>query len=160
MNKRILFIMLATVSISGFAQIKDKVLSQSFELRYVTADSRANGETDYKGATEWMTTDQRVAYLTHWQQYASKFFGDQTLAEQVVTDDEVATAMKQLKPQPLPLVRQKMVLDEWKWAPSTTHYKQLSNNYHFDKQTWRFRLEMDIDGKGTIRLMDDKTLVC
>ena len=38
-----------------------------------------------------MTTGQRVGYLTHWQQYASKFFGDQTLAEQVVTDDEVAT---------------------------------------------------------------------
>ncbi|MBR1410386.1 MAG: hypothetical protein IJ580_04730 [Prevotella sp.] len=134
--------------------------SRSFELRYVTNDAKANGETDYKGATAWMTTDQRVEYLKHWQQYASKFFGDQTLAEQVVTDDEVATAMKQLKPQPLPLVRHKMVLDEWKWAPSTTHYKSLSNNYHFDRQTWRFRLEMDIDGKGTIRLMDDKTVVC
>ena len=134
--------------------------SRSFELRYVTNDAKANGETDYKGATEWMTTDQRVAYLTHWQRYASRFFGDQTLAEQVVTDDEVATAMKQLKPQPLPLVRQKVELDEWCWCPSTTHYKPLADNYHFDRQTWRFRLEMDIDGKGSVRLMDGKTVVC
>ena len=134
--------------------------SMSFELRYVTSDAKANGETDFKGATEWMTTDQRVQYLTHWQRYATKFFDDQTLAEQVVTDEEVATAMRQLKPQPLPQVRQKIVLDEWKWAPSTIHYKTLSDSYRFDKQTWRFRLEMDLDGKGTVRLMDGSVVVC
>lgn len=134
--------------------------STSFELRYVTSDVKANGETDFKGATEWMTTDQRVQYLTHWQRYASEFFGDQSLAEQVVTDEEVATAMKQLKPQPLPQVRQKMVLDEWKWAPSTTHCGALADSYRFDKQTWRFRLEMDIEGKGTVRLMDGSAVVC
>lgn len=160
MNKQILFIMLATVSISGFAQKKDKVISQAFELRYVTSDSKANGETDYKGATEWFTTEQRVTYLNHWAHHAESFFDDRTLAEQVVSDDEVSHVLKRLKPQPLPKVREKIVLDNWRWCPSKTHCKPLSDSYRFEKQTWRFRLEMDIDGKGTVRLVDGNTIVC
>ena len=142
------------------AQKKNNVLSQSFELRYVTSDAKANGETDYKGATEWFSTDQRIEYLTHWQQYASKYFDDPTLAEQVVSSDEVSQVMKRLKPQPLPSVRQKLVLDEWKWAPSFSHHKPLAEEYRFDRQTWRFRLELDIDGKGAVKLMDGQTVVC
>ena len=142
------------------AQKKNNVLSQSFELRYVTSDAKANGETDYKGATEWFSTDQRIEYLTHWQQYASKYFDDPTLAEQVVSSDEVSQVMKRLKPQPLPSVRQKLVLDEWKWAPSFSHHKPLAEEYRFDRQTWRFRLELDIDGKGAVKLMDGQTVGC
>ncbi|MBQ9668204.1 MAG: hypothetical protein IJV45_05635 [Prevotella sp.] len=162
MNKQvILTAALALLAMSAVAEKKrSNVLSQSFELRYVTSDARANGETDFKGATEWMTTDRRVEYLSHWQQYASQFFADQTLAEQVVSADEVADAMKQLKPQPLPSVRQKIVLDEWRWAPSTTHHTPLASEYHFEKQTYNLRLECDIDGTGTLRLTDGQTVVC
>ena len=103
---------------------KNNVLSQSFELRYVTNDAKANGETDYKGSTEWFSTDQRIEYLTQWQQYASKYFNDQTLAEQVVSQTEIDDAMKRLKPQPLPQIRQKIKLDEWKWAPLYTVLKR------------------------------------
>lgn len=142
------------------AQKKSDILSQSFELRYVTSDPNANGETDYKGATEWLTTDQRIEYLTHWQQYASKHFGDANLDQQVVSNDEVTEAMKRLKPQPLPEVRQKLVLDEWKWASSECHYTPLASSYHFDRQLWRFRLEMQVKGHGTIRMTDGQTVVC
>ena len=115
MNKLIILtVALTTLAMDAGAQKKNNVLSQSFELRYVTSDPKANGETDYKGATEWMTTDQRIEYLNHWQQYASKYFGDEGLNQQVVSNEEVAEAMKRLKPQPLPEVRQKMVLDEWR----------------------------------------------
>ena len=48
-----------------------------------------------------MNTEQRVEYLTHWAEYAARFFNDQTLAEQVVREEEVVEAMKRLKPQPL-----------------------------------------------------------
>ena len=118
--KVFLFCMALTALTLGIRAEKKQTVSQSFELRYVTSDARANGETDYKGATEWMTTDQRIDYLHHWQQYASKFFNDQSLAQQVVTNDEVSDAMKRLKPQPLPSVRQKVVLDGWRWATEHT----------------------------------------
>lgn len=160
MKKIILCTALAAVVINAEAQKKNDVLSQSFELRYVTSDAKANGETDYKGATEWMTTDQRIEYLTHWQQYASRFFNDPSLSEQVVTSDEVAEAMKRLKPQPLPSVRQKMVLDEWKWAPSASHHQPLASQYRFEKQTYNMRLECIINGSGALKLMDDETVVC
>ena len=160
MNRFILTTALAALTLSAGAQKKAGVLSQSFELRYVTSDPKANGETDYKGATEWMTTDQRIDYLHHWQQYASKFFNDQSLAQQVVTNEEVGDAMKRLKPQPLPCVRQKLVLDEWRWAPSTSRYKPLASQYHFDKQTYNLRLECSISGSGSLKLMDGETMAC
>ena len=161
MNKLIILTAaLTALTVGAGAQKKNNVMSQSFELRYVTSDSKANGETDYKGATEWMTTDQRVEYLTHWQQYASKYFGDTGLDQQVVSDDEVSDALKRLKPQPLPEVRQKLVLDEWKWAPSTSHHEQLASKYRFEKQTYNLRLECDVNGSGSLQLIDNETIVC
>ena len=160
MNKLILLSAFVALTMSAEAEKKEMVLSQSFELRYVTGDARANGETDYKGATEWMTTEQRIEYLSHWQQYASKYFDDQALAQQVVTNDEVADAMKRLKPQPLPSVRQKVVLDEWRWAPSTSHHQPPASQYRFDKQTYNLRLECSLSGSGSLKLMDGETVVC
>ena len=161
MKRFILYTALAALPISAIAQKKNNVLSQSFELRYVTSDVRANGETDFKGATEWMTTDQRVEYLHHWQQYASKRFGDETLAQQVVTDDEVTQAMRRLKPQPLPEVRKELRLDEWRWAPLESHFLPLQNHYTFEPQTYCFRLECDIlGGSGYLQFLDGETAVC
>lgn len=161
MKRFILYTALAALPISTIAHKKSNVLSQSFELRYVTADTRANGETDFKGATEWMTTDQRVEYLHHWQQYASKRFGDETLAQQVVTDDEVTQAIRRLKPQPLPEVRQELRLDEWRWAPLESHFLPLQNRYTFEPQTYCFRLECDIlGGNGSLQFLDGETAVC
>ncbi|MBQ9364076.1 MAG: hypothetical protein IJT97_11780, partial [Bacteroidaceae bacterium] len=159
MNRILLLIALTLLTTSTGAQKKNNILSQSFELRYVTNDPKANGETDYKGATAWMTTDQRVEYLHHWQQYAGKYFGDMGLDQQVVSDEEVAEAMKCLKPQPLPKVRQQLRLEEWRWAPSTSHHKPLAPSYRFDRQTWRFRIEMEIKGMGSVRLMDLQNVV-
>ena len=160
MNKLIFTTALATLALTAGAQKKNIVLSQSFELRYVTNDAKANGETDYKGATEWMTTNQRIEYLTHWQQYASKYFGDEGLNQQVVSNEEVAAAMKRLKPQPLPSVRQLFKLDEWKWTPSASHNQPLASEYRFDKQTYNLRLECDVNGTGTLQLMNGQIVVC
>ncbi|MBQ8462522.1 MAG: hypothetical protein IJ544_00190 [Prevotella sp.] len=151
---------MTTTAVMTASERADRVLSRSFELRYVTSDPKANGETDYKGATEWMTTDQRIDYLHHWQQYASKFFNDQSLAQQVVTNDEVSQAMKRLKPQPLPEVRTKMVLDEWRWAPSATHHRPIASLYRFEKQTYNLRLECSISGSGSLKLLDSENVAC
>ena len=160
MNIRFLLVGMAVMAVNGMAQ-KRHALSQSFELRYVTTDTKANGETDYKGATEWMNTDQRVEYLTRWAEYATNFFNDQTLAEQAVSKEEVAEAMKRLKPQPLPQVRQKIVLDEWRWAGEHHQTKALAAcPNRFEPQTWRFRLEMNLTGEGKVQLTDGKTVVC
>ncbi len=124
MKIRFLLVGMAVMAINGMAQ-KRQSLSHSFELRYVTTDTKANGETDYKGATEWMNTDQRVEYLTHWAEYATRFFNDQTLAEQVVREEEVVEAMKRLKPQPLPQVRQKIKNDIGYKTPARQTKKNL-----------------------------------
>ncbi|MBQ7451640.1 MAG: hypothetical protein IJV60_03700 [Prevotella sp.] len=160
MRKYILNTILVFVCLSGQAEKKGGTLSQSFELRYVTNDIKANGETDYKGATEWLTTDQRVEYLSHWQQYASKYFEDKNLAQQVVTAEEVAETMKKLKPQPLPKVRQELRLEEWKWASSSSNTIPLSSQYSFDEQTYCLRLECNIDGKGSIAMLNGAVTVC
>lgn len=70
----LLIFLQALFATAGVAKNKKKVLSHSFELRYVTSDEKANGETDYKGATEFFTTDKRVEYLSHWSNYATTYF--------------------------------------------------------------------------------------
>lgn len=114
---RLATIALAAMLLSPTAALaQKKVLSKSFELRYVTADSSANGETDFKGPTAYFNTNQRVEYLKHYSDFARKFFNDESLAHQVVGKQELDSAMKRLKPQPLPQVRQEIrLLDGWKW---------------------------------------------
>lgn len=160
--RRIMAMMMALMAVSAISAQKRQTLSQSFELRYVTSNPNANGETDYKGATEFLTTDQRIAYLTHWQQYARKTFDDEGLDEQVVSKEEVEAAMARLKPQPLPQVRQQIRLDEWKWAPLSAGHpsRVLPESFRFDRQTWRFRVQLDVSGQGTVRLLDGTTTVC
>jgi hypothetical protein len=90
-------------------------ISRAFELRYVTDDTRADGETDFKGETEIFNTDQRLEYLKNWARYGRLFFNDPELNLKVVHDEEVASILDGIKPQPLPLVRDKIRLDDWKY---------------------------------------------
>lgn len=163
MNKaKIIFILFLFCTPSLRAQ-KSTSLSRTFELRYITSDEKGNGETDFKGATEYFSTAQRVHYLTHWANYATDFFGDPKLDRQAVSDDEVSQAMNRLKPQPLPEVRQQIRLEQWKWTAMKgpkSQSSEIQNSYNFSKQEWRFRLEMDLRGKGMVKLMNGDTLVC
>ena len=90
-------------------------ISRAFELRYVTADPRADGETDFKGESEIFNTDERVEYLKNWARYGRFFFNDPELNKKIVHDEEVASILDDIKPQPLPQVRDKIRLDEWKY---------------------------------------------
>lgn len=93
-------------------------LSRAFEIRYFTDDPRANGETDFKGNTSIFDTDQRIEYLQAYADFASRYFGDPHLDQLVVSDLEIQDAIKRLKPQPLPEVRQRIPLTGWKFLGS------------------------------------------
>ena len=90
-------------------------LSRAFELRYVSDNPAADGETDFKGETEVFDTDQRVEYLKHWAEYGSRFFNDPHLDTKIVSDEEVRKITRAIKPQPLPEVRSQILLDNWKY---------------------------------------------
>lgn len=97
-----------------------EVLSRSFEMRYFTDDTRANGETDFKGETAIFDTEKRIEFLREYDEFASDWFEDPDLDQLVVTDQELKAALERLKPQPLPQVRQRIPLTEWKFLGSTS----------------------------------------
>lgn len=89
--------------------------AHSFELRYVTQDAAANGETDFKGETEYLNTEQRVDYLKQYARVASRFFEDTAYNTKVVTPAEVEAALAKIKPQPQPSVRRRIPLEQWQY---------------------------------------------
>jgi len=54
------------IAVSGGAETIAPVLSRSFELRYVTENRKACGESDFNGPTSIFSTEQRVEYLKHY----------------------------------------------------------------------------------------------
>jgi hypothetical protein len=89
--------------------------SKSFELRYISKDAKANGETDFKGPTSVFDTDQRIEFLKHYADFAADFFEDPNFDYQVAGDAEASQAARQIKPQPEPEHRDRIQLDDWKW---------------------------------------------
>ena len=78
--KRILLSAMLLLTCAALQAQKRQPVSQSFELRYVTSDPAADGETDFKGATQWFDTPRRVDSLQKYAAYASRWFYDRTLA--------------------------------------------------------------------------------
>lgn len=92
------------------------IISKNLELRYVSHDSKANGETDFKGETSTLTTEQRVEFLNTYAEKLPKMFGDFSLDKQIVTLDEAKEYLKsKIKPQPQPSIRNRIQLKSWKW---------------------------------------------
>lgn len=112
--------------------------ARSFELRYFSGNTAANGETDFKGPTEVFTTEQRVEFLGHYAEAARKFFDDPELKTKVVDEDEVERFLENLKPQPLPQTRRRLSLDKWK-------YLGYKNGQEIENQTALARWEA-LDG--------------
>ena len=97
---------------------KSQHLSSGYEVRYFSKDVDANGETDFKGETSVFSTDERINFLNYYANEVSAYFGDKGLNTEVAPDNEVKALMASIKPQPLPEVRQRINLDEWKWLSS------------------------------------------
>ncbi|HZH71148.1 MAG TPA: hypothetical protein VFD91_01545 [Mariniphaga sp.] len=97
-------------AVKGFPQS----LSQTFEIRYFTQDRKANGETDFKGETEWFDTEGRVSFLKAYADFASDYFNNKALDQQIVEDEEVSELINSIKPQPLTNIRKTIVLNDWR----------------------------------------------
>lgn len=98
--------------------VKSQHISSSYEVRYFSKDEKANGETDFKGETSVFSTDERIEFLKYYVNEVSAYHNDEDLNTEVAPDVEVKSLMASIKPQPLPEVRQRINLDEWKWLSS------------------------------------------
>ncbi len=91
------------------------LISRSFELRGFSCDSKANGETDFTGPTEFFDTGGRLAYLKAYAKEAREFFGGSAWDQFAVSEEQVSKSLAGLKPQPQPTVRQHLDDTQWKW---------------------------------------------
>lgn len=92
------------------------IISKNFELRYISHNPAANGETDFKGETSTLSTEQRVDFLNEYARKMEGMYDDFSLDEPIVTLDEAKARLEKVKPQPLPQLRKRLVLDDWKWV--------------------------------------------
>ncbi len=90
-------------------------LGRTFELRYFTDDPDADGDTDFQEGNGVLDTAQRVEFLRHYADQASRFFEDPNLDRKVLQAGDVEKAMDRLKPQPLPEIRKRIRLNDG-WA--------------------------------------------
>ena len=144
----------------------------TFEMRYLTKDSKANGVTDFHGETEWFDTEQRVAMLGRYTDYASRFWGDPGLDRPLFNDADVLARLAKIKPQPSSSVRRTLRLEEWKaygyktgkendikarWEKWTSGGAKIENGclvldgktatLNFKPLDWRFRIKASFRGE-------------
>lgn len=156
-------------------------LCRTFEFRAISSDAKANGETDFKGETEVMTTQDRISFLNAYADFASAWFGDPQLDQLAVKPGEAEQRLARIKPQPLTGVRKTIRLnDGWKQVgvasvPRANHPEQpwralpgakleegeltLPAGTHplldlSESSGWRFEIRWEIrkkQGKGPVR---------
>lgn len=108
-------IVVSFLILTGFTGFLSGQSYQSFELRYFSSDMDANGETDFKGETEFFSTEQRVEFLSHYATLAKQQFDDPDLNTKVVTKPAIDKVLEHLKPQPNPKIRERIQLNQWKY---------------------------------------------
>lgn len=90
------------------------IISKNFELRYISGDTKANGETDFKGETSVLNTEQRIDFLNEYARAMKDILGDVSLDTEIVTLNESKERLGKIKPQPVPQKRRRIILDTWK----------------------------------------------
>ena len=148
--------------------------SCSFEMRYFTHDAKADGVTDFHGETEWLSTEQRVALLDLYANYASRRWGDPNLNTPLFTEKEVEERLSRIKPQPSTTIRQTIDLKEWraygykpgkektvadrwqKWTADGARIQggrlildKASASPAISPLNWRFRMKGTLDGQSS-----------
>jgi hypothetical protein len=93
----------------------DRAIARTFEFKFFSNNSSANGETDFSGETTVLDTSERVEFLNRYADYATQYFDDPNLDTKVVTDTEVQATMADFKPLPLPAIRTRIPLNDG-WA--------------------------------------------
>lgn len=129
-----------------------QIISENFELRYLSQDLKADGETDFKGETSTLTTEERIDFLNEYARRIPRFFDDFSLEEPTVTLEAARKRLEQIKPQPQPQTRKRMILDGWQWIG---HKEGKQKNVFSDtekitiaKQNWRCFLEWTLADNG------------
>lgn len=126
------------------------ILSKNFELRCISHNKKANGETDFKGETSTLITEERVEFLNEYARQLSKMFNDFSLDEPVVTLEEAKKRLEKIKPQPVPQIRKRIVLDDWKWIGFDKNKKKsyAANNMKIPLQDFRCFIEWELTEKA------------
>jgi hypothetical protein len=115
-QRGVLFVLFAAAGVLR-AAAGPAALSRAFEFRAVSPDPAANGETDFKGKTAVFSTEDRVAFLNAYAEYASAWYGNPRLDRLAVEPAETEACLARIKPQPLPSVRRMIRLNEgWRKA--------------------------------------------
>ncbi|MGM0532665.1 MAG: hypothetical protein ACQER7_15055, partial [Bacteroidota bacterium] len=119
MKLKILFFTMSMLAFPVFhacdsGQPKEEI-SKAFEFRYVSNDTAANGITDLKGPTAVFDLAERLDYLGKFTEYGRRFFDDPGLNTKVIKREAIDSALRRLKPQPQPEVRQEIAIDQWKY---------------------------------------------
>ncbi len=97
---------------SSAPQPPGTVVSSAFEFRAVSSDPRSNGETDFKGATAVLGTEDRVAFLNAYADFTAAWFGAPKLDQFAVSPREAEERVAAIKPQPLTSVRRTISLND------------------------------------------------
>jgi hypothetical protein len=153
MKSAIIFI----VSIFLFElSVSSQTISESFELRYFSNNTKANGETDFKGETAVFNTQERVEYLKNYAEVAKTFFNDQNLDTKVVSDEQLKQALNKIKPQPEPEVRKRIALKYWKWMGYKTSLEQQEVA---ELNEWKANPAVEIKNEELRFIRNDKIIV-
>jgi hypothetical protein len=93
---------------------RSKNISRNFELRYIDDSDKAPENPDLSGGWSHFRTEDKVALLGSYAEYGAHFFGDPNLDTQVVPEHKAQEVAQGLKVQPLPEVRRRLRLCQWK----------------------------------------------
>lgn len=126
------------------------ILSENVELRYVSHDPAANGETDFKGETSTLTTQQRIDYLNRYAEVLPRHVKNFDLDTPIVPLGKAIERMKSLKPQPRPQVRRRIHLDAWRWTGDQSGLNRVrldkaSGQAAIPVQDWRCFVEWTLE---------------
>lgn len=129
------------------------IISKNFEMRFISNDPKANGETDFKGDTSTLTTQQRIDYLNAYAQKIPAYAEDFSLDEQIVSMEEAKERLRCIKPQPGPKVRKRIALEEWKWIGYREGEEEKAHipgagEVQIPRQDWRCFLEWEFEAGG------------
>lgn len=131
-----------------------QIVSKNFELRYFSADASANGETDFKGETSTLSTQQRIDYLNTYARQLPRLFDDFSLEQPIVPLETARERLSQIKPQPPCTVRNRIVLDRWKWVGYSDKSVQkpfpATQCVAIEPQNWRCFLQWELAAEASL----------
>lgn len=140
--KKFLIIIFTCISVTVLGQTY-----KSFEVREITKNEKANGETDFKGSTEVLDTEGRISFLKYYSKVASSFFNDKNLDYEPVPLELAKFIKNRIKPQPLPNIRLRQQLDSFKYI-----------GYSFDKNRREIENLKFWKGQNGVVVRDNKLL--